>query len=96
MKDAAHFLLVKASKLLLTAQSLIRDGYPNDAGRGAYLAAYHAAQAYIVDHTGRIAKTHSGTTRNLPSSPCSTRRLVRTCENSCRKPTNSNRSPTMM
>ena len=61
MSSQAEFLLAKARKLVRTAQSLIKDGYPNDAGRGAYLAAYNAAQAYIADHTGRIAKTHSGT-----------------------------------
>lgn len=30
------------------------------AGREAYLAAYHAAQALILDRTGRIARTHKG------------------------------------
>jgi uncharacterized protein (UPF0332 family) len=52
--------LAKAHKLLARAQQLLRQHFPNDAARGAYLAAYHAAQAYIVDHAGRAAKTHSG------------------------------------
>ena len=52
--------LAKAHKLLDIAEKLLRHGFPNDAARDAYLAAYHAAQAYIVDHTGRAAKTHSG------------------------------------
>ena len=30
------------------------------AGRTAYLAMFHAAQALIFDRTGSIAKTHSG------------------------------------
>jgi uncharacterized protein (UPF0332 family) len=32
----------------------------NDAGRNAYLAAFHAAQALIFERTGKPAKTHSG------------------------------------
>src|SRR5882672_12208502 len=32
----------------------------NDAGRNAYLAAFHAAQAFIFERTGRVAKTHQG------------------------------------
>jgi uncharacterized protein (UPF0332 family) len=36
------------------------DAYFNDAARGAYLAAYNAAQAYITDQVCRPAKTHRG------------------------------------
>jgi len=32
----------------------------NDAGRNAYLAAFHAVQAFIFERTGRVAKTHQG------------------------------------
>jgi uncharacterized protein (UPF0332 family) len=32
----------------------------NDAGRNAYLAAFHAAQAFIFERTGKVAKTHQG------------------------------------
>ena len=32
----------------------------SEAGRNAYLAAFHAAQAFILVHTGKAAKTHSG------------------------------------
>lgn len=46
--------------VLQTAADMVKDGYINDAARNAYLAAFHAAQAYIVEHTGKIAKTHSG------------------------------------
>ncbi|HEX3522373.1 MAG TPA: hypothetical protein VHT52_09830 [Stellaceae bacterium] len=31
-----------------------------DAGRNAYLAAFHAAQALIAERTGKEAKTHKG------------------------------------
>lgn len=36
------------------------NDYPDEAGRAAYLAAFHAAQALISESTGRIAKTHAG------------------------------------
>lgn len=55
MNGQAELLLAKAQKVVLTAQGLIRDGHANDAGRGAHLATYHAVQAYILDHTGRIS-----------------------------------------
>lgn len=32
----------------------------NDAGRNAYLAMFHAAQALIFERSGKAAKTHSG------------------------------------
>jgi hypothetical protein len=35
-----------------------------DAGRNAYLAAFHAAQALIAERTGKDAKTTLGTTGN--------------------------------
>jgi uncharacterized protein (UPF0332 family) len=60
MTTLPSFYLEKARKLLATARSLIADGYFNDGARGAYLAAYNAAQAYIADHAGRAAKTHRG------------------------------------
>jgi hypothetical protein len=49
-------------------------GNRRDAGRNAYLAAFHAAQALIAERTGRDAKTHKGVhtqfarlTQNEPS-----------------------------
>jgi uncharacterized protein (UPF0332 family) len=34
--------------------------YNDEAGRAAYLAGFHAAQALISERTGKIAKTHQG------------------------------------
>jgi uncharacterized protein (UPF0332 family) len=34
--------------------------YNDEAGRAAYLAGFHAAQALISERTGRVAKTHDG------------------------------------
>lgn len=60
MKEETRLHMEKAIKILETARKLVRDGYCNDAARDAYLATYHAAQAYIVDHAGKAAKTHNG------------------------------------
>lgn len=60
MTQEAALHLAKAQKLIATARRHLQQGFANDAARDAYLAAFHATQAYIVDHAGRAAKTHSG------------------------------------
>jgi hypothetical protein len=40
-------------------------GWPDEAGRAAYLAGLHAAQAVIVERTGRIIKRHRGVRNEL-------------------------------
>ena len=57
--EAARYL-EKARKCLSHARATLGIGLSNDAGRNAYLAAFHAAQAFIFEQTGKIAKTHSG------------------------------------
>ena len=47
-------------RALAEARAVMGIGLANAAGRAAYLAAYHAAQAYIFTGTGQAAKTHSG------------------------------------
>jgi len=60
VKPEAILHLRKAQQVLATAKNLVADGYDNAAARDAYIATYHAAQAYIVDHAGKAAKTHNG------------------------------------
>ncbi len=49
--------LEKAREYLSKARGLLDVLHYNDeAGRAAYLAAYHAAQALISERTGKIAK----------------------------------------
>lgn len=36
------------------------DRWPDEAGRAAYLAGFHAAQALICERAGEVLKTHSG------------------------------------
>jgi uncharacterized protein (UPF0332 family) len=52
-------LLEKARECLADAAALGAER-PRIAGREAYLAAFHAAQAMILHRTGRIAKSHRG------------------------------------
>ena len=57
--EAARYL-DKAQRCMLNAQMSLGINLTNDAGRGAYLAAFHAAQALIFERTGKVAKTHMG------------------------------------
>jgi uncharacterized protein (UPF0332 family) len=52
--DKAREYLIKAHGLLDVMH------YDDEAGRAAYLAGFHAAQALISERTGKIAKTHEG------------------------------------
>jgi uncharacterized protein (UPF0332 family) len=56
-------LLDKANDCLARARIILAAGVAEDAGRDAYLAAFHAAQAVIRARTGRTAKTHRGVRR---------------------------------
>ena len=59
MTPEAARLLDKA-RLCLADATLYQQIVPRIAGREAYLAAYHAAEALIFERTGKIAKTHRG------------------------------------
>lgn len=57
--ETAQFIR-KANKLLLEAEAMLKIGLNDAAGRTAYLAGFHAAQAFISEKTGRAVKTHKG------------------------------------
>ena len=57
--ETAQFL-EKAEKLLQEAEAMLGIGLNDAAGRTAYLAGFHAAQAFISEKTGRTVKTHKG------------------------------------
>jgi uncharacterized protein (UPF0332 family) len=52
--------LDKARQSLAHARAILDIELGDDAGRGAYLAALHAAQALIFERTGHVARTHRG------------------------------------
>ncbi len=55
--------LDKARECLKRAKIILGAGVGEDAGRDAYLAALHAAQALILARSGKAAKTHRGVQR---------------------------------
>ena len=57
--------LDKARECLARARIILAAGVGEDAGRDAYLAGFHTAQAVIRARTGKIAKTHRGVHRLL-------------------------------
>ena len=75
--------LAKAHQCLARARVILAAGVGEDAGRNAYLAAFHAAQALIAARTGKDAKTHKGVhtefarlTRNEPRIDAELRRFL--------------------
>lgn len=59
MSDAEPHI-VKARESLEFARYALAGEYTEQAGRSAYMAAYHSALAFIVARTGKSPKTHSG------------------------------------
>lgn len=53
--------IVKARENIDFARYALAGEYTDEAGRSAYMAAFHAALAFIVARTGKSPKTHSGT-----------------------------------
>ena len=52
--------LAKAAKLLAEATTMLSVNLNEAAGRSAYLAGFHAAQALIFERLGKVLKTHAG------------------------------------
>jgi uncharacterized protein (UPF0332 family) len=50
----------KGASMSRTCRAILTIGLGEEAGRGAYLAGFHAAQALIFERTGKSAKTHQG------------------------------------
>ena len=60
MRPETGRYLDKARQSLAHARAILAIELGEDAGRAAYLGAFHAAQALIFERTGRAAKTHRG------------------------------------
>jgi uncharacterized protein (UPF0332 family) len=61
VKPEAAEHLDRAAEYLTKARNLLDVLHYNDeAGRAAYLAALHAAQALIFERTGRVVSSHGG------------------------------------
>jgi uncharacterized protein (UPF0332 family) len=57
--EAASYL-EKARDPLEQANAMLGIALNEAAGRTAYLAGFHAAQALVFERTGRVAKSHNG------------------------------------
>ena len=55
MKPETADYLEKARTTLADAQQIAVLPLPHVAAREAYYAAFHAAEAYIFEHTGKVA-----------------------------------------
>ncbi len=60
MTPETSLFLAKARRLLDQADGMLAMKYYDSAGRAAYLAGFHAAQALISERIGRAVKTHGG------------------------------------
>ena len=60
MTPETGYFLDKARRLLSEADAIPAINLYDAAGRTAYLAGFHAAQAFISERTGKTAKTHKG------------------------------------
>lgn len=58
--EEANLYIQKARWHLASARTIVERNIPEIAAREAYYAAFHAAQAYIFESIGKMAKTHSG------------------------------------
>lgn len=60
MKQETADYLAKAHEDLDEARKIAGIGLASAAGRSAYYAAFHAAEAFIMERTGRTALSHKG------------------------------------
>ncbi|MBW4090816.1 MAG: HEPN domain-containing protein [Proteobacteria bacterium] len=57
--EAGHYLH-KAHQCLAHARAIVALPIADVAGKEAYLAGYHAAEAFIFEHNGKPVRTHKG------------------------------------
>ena len=61
MKPETSAFLEKSREFLAKAQDMLdAHHWPDEAGRAAYLAGFHAAQAFLFESTGKVFKSHKG------------------------------------
>ena len=60
MTPQSALFLEKAQRLIAEAEIMLGVGLNEAAGRSAYLAGFHAAQALIFERGGKVLKTHRG------------------------------------
>ena len=58
MNPESAAFMEKSREFLVKAQGMFDNHWPDEAGRAAYLAGLHAAQAFIFETSGEITKSH--------------------------------------
>ena len=58
MKPESAAFMEKSREFLVKARGMLDNHWPDEAGRAAYLAGLHAAQAFIFETSGEITKSH--------------------------------------
>jgi uncharacterized protein (UPF0332 family) len=58
MRPETTAYLTKARRGVSEGRIILANELTEAAGRCAYLAVFHAAQAFIFEKTGKVAKTH--------------------------------------
>jgi uncharacterized protein (UPF0332 family) len=91
MKPETAERLSKAQECLDGAKQITTLPLPQVAAREAYLAAFHAAEAYIFEQTGRTVKTHRGLRATFSRLARDEPRIAPEYLTSSPEPTNSNR-----
>jgi uncharacterized protein (UPF0332 family) len=64
VRPEASAFLDKAREFLAKAEDMFADGWPDEAG-GPPTSRLHAAQAVIVERTGRVIRRHRGVRNEL-------------------------------
>lgn len=65
MTPEAQRSLEKAGNCLTIARAELAINLGSEAGRNAYLAAFHAARAFIFERTGKVVKRHESVHREF-------------------------------
>jgi len=60
MKPETSDFLARAAEDLADGRKIATLPLPKATARCAYFAAFHAAEAFIFERSGKVAKTHSG------------------------------------
>ena len=60
MKPESAKYIEQANICIARARIMMTVSLHEDAARAAYLASFHAAQAYIFERTGKTSKSHHG------------------------------------
>ena len=60
MRSETRESLAKARECLAAAKTILGVSLSGVAAKEGYLAAYHAAHAFVIERTGKPVKTHRG------------------------------------